>query len=165
MKLETKRLILREYKEDDFQDLFELLSDPDTMKYYPKPYDEEGTRRWINWCMNSYREHGFGLWAIVLKENNIFIGDCGISMQKIDGEWLPEIGYHIKKEYWRNGYAKEAGLAVKEWGFTNTKFQELYAYMTAKNEPSYKTAASLGMKKIKEYYDDGELHYVYKIKK
>ena len=165
MKIETKRLILREYTEDDFQDLFELLSDPITMKYYPKPYDEEGTRRWINWCMNSYREHGFGLWAIVLKETNTFIGDCGISMQKIDGEWLPEIGYHIKKEYWRNGYANEAGIAVKEWGFANTHFEELYSYMTAANEPSYKTAASLGMTKIKEYYDEGELHFVYKIKK
>ena len=81
--LETKRLILREYNKDDFKELYEILSDPITMSHYPKPYDEEGTMRWINWCINSYKENGFGLCAIILKETNTFIGDCGISMQKL----------------------------------------------------------------------------------
>ena len=83
MVIETKRLILREYTQKDFNDLYLILSDPITMSHYPKPYDMEETRRWINWCINSYKTYGFGLWAIVLKETNTFIGDCGLSMQLI----------------------------------------------------------------------------------
>ena len=165
MVIETKRLILREYTLDDFDELYSLLSDPITMSHYPKPYDENGTKRWIDWCINSYKNNGFGLWVLVLKETNTFIGDCGLSMQNIDGESLPEIGYHIKKEYWRNGYAKEAASAVKEWAFANTDFETLYSYMTKDNIGSYKTAESIGMKKIKEYIDGDEHLLVYSISK
>lgn len=163
--LETNRLILREYKLDDFNDLYKILSDPITMSHYPKPYDEEGTKRWINWCIESYKQNGFGLWAVILKETNSLIGDCGISMQKIDGVWLPEVGYHINKDYWRNGYAKEAGLAVIKWAFENTNYNTLYSYMTKENVPSYKTAESLGMKFLKEYLDDEDVLLVYSIDK
>jgi RimJ/RimL family protein N-acetyltransferase len=97
--LETERLIIREYTEEDFDSLYEILSDGETMKYYPKPYDENGVQRWINWCLGSYSENGFGLWALELKDTGVFIGDCGISLQNIDGETLPEIGYHINKKY------------------------------------------------------------------
>ena len=112
--IETNRLELREYTMDDFSALQEILSDPETMKHYPKPYDEAGVTRWINWNLQNYKDYGFGLWAVVLKETGEFIGDCGISMQNIDGEWLPEIGYHVNKSYWRQGYAKEACAAVKD---------------------------------------------------
>ena len=54
MRLETDRLILREYTSEDFDDLYAILSDAETMKYYPKPYDAHGVRRWIDWCIHSY---------------------------------------------------------------------------------------------------------------
>ena len=165
MIIETERLILREYTWDDFSDLYEILSCPITMSYYPKPYDEEGTKRWINWCINSYKNEGFGLWAVCLKDSNKFIGDCGLSIQNIDGEKLPEIGYHINKNYWKNGYAKEAANAVKKWAFENTKFKTLYSYMNKENVASYKTAESIDMKIIKEYQDEFETLLVYCIKK
>ena len=165
MIIETERLILREYTWEDFNDLYEILSCPITMSYYPKPYDEEGTKRWINWCLNSYKNEGFGLWAVCLKDSNKFIGDCGLSIQNIDGEKLPEIGYHINKNYWKNGYAKEAANAVKKWAFENTKYEKLYSYMNKENVASYKTAESIGMKCIKEYQDEFETLLVYCIKK
>ena len=52
MILETERLILREYTMEDFQDLYGILSDPVTMRHYPKPYDEAGTVRWLNWSLD-----------------------------------------------------------------------------------------------------------------
>lgn len=165
MIIETERLILREYTWEDFNDLYEILSCPITMSYYPKPYDEEGTKRWINWCLNSYKNEGFGLWAVCLKDSNKFIGDCGLSIQNIDGEKLPEIGYHINKNYWKKGYAKEAANAVKKWAFENTKYEKLYSYMNKENVASYKTAESIGMKCIKEYQDEFETLLVYCIKK
>lgn len=163
MILTTNRLILREYTMDDFDALYEILSDAETMKYYPKPYSEEGVRRWINWCLDCYQKYGFGLWALELKDCGTFIGDCGISMQTIDGERLPEIGYHIHKNYWRQGYAKEACAAVKDWFFQNTDFDSVYSYMHQANVASYATAASNGMTRIKAYETEEEALFVYRI--
>jgi RimJ/RimL family protein N-acetyltransferase len=165
MLIETERLILREYTYDDFNELYKILSDPITMKYYPKPYDEKGTRRWIEWSLENYKKYGFGLWAIILKETGEFIGDCGITIQNINHQMLPEVGYHINKHYWQKGYAKEAGKAVIKWGFKNTNYNALYSYMNAENKASYSTAASIGMTKIDEFYDEDEHLYVYKIEK
>lgn len=151
--IETERLILREYTIKDFDGLYAILSDVENMKHYPKPYDEKGTMRWLNWSFDNYKKYGFGLWAIEIKDTGEFIGDCGITMQNIDGKTLPEIGYHIDKHYWRHGYAKEAAGAVRDWFFENTKFDFVYSYMTSTNIPSYATAASIGMKKVKEYID------------
>ena len=153
MIIETERLILREYTMDDFEVLFEILSDAETMQHYPSPFDEEKTRGWIRWNLGNYEKYGFGLWAVVLKETGGFIGDCGITMQNIDGEMLPEIGYHIHKKYWRKGYGKEAARAVCDWVFKNTDSDVIYSYMKNTNIGSYRTAISIGMKKVKEYPD------------
>ncbi len=163
MILETKRLILREYTYNDFDGLKAIITDPETMKYYTCPYDENGVKRWLDWCINSYRENGFGLLAIELKESGEFIGDCGISLQKIDGELLPEIGYHINKRHWKKGYAREAAEAARDWLFENTAYEVAYSYMNSENIASYSTAKSMGMTKIKEYSDGDEHLAVYAI--
>lgn len=154
MMIETKRLILREYTPDDFDALYEILSDEETMTHYPKPFDEDRVMGWIEWNIKNYAKYGFGLWALILKETGEFIGDCGITLQNIDGEELPEIGYHVHKKYWRRGLGKEAAQAVRDWAFTNTTYNTLYSYMKYTNVPSYKTAIANGMKKIKEYPDE-----------
>ncbi len=154
MIIETSRLILREYTQNDFDALYEILSDTETMRHYPSPYDEDGTNRWIEWNLNNYAEYGFGLWAVTLKENGAFIGDCGITMQNIDGARLPEIGYHVNKNHWRKGYAREAATAVRDWAFENTDFDSLYSYMTDTNVASFSTANSIGMKRIKTFTDE-----------
>ena len=163
MILETERLVLREYTWDDFDWLYAILSDPETMQHYPKPYDQKGTARWLEWSMENYQKYGFGLWAITLKSTGEMIGDCGITMQPINGKWLPEIGYHIDKHCWHRGYAKEAACAVRNWCFESTDFDEVYSYMTCTNVASYSTAASIGMQRIDQYDDDGIPHYVYRI--
>jgi RimJ/RimL family protein N-acetyltransferase len=151
--LETPRLILREYTQADYDALSAILTDPETMQYYPRPYDAAGVQRWLDWSFDNYRKYGFGLWAAVRKGDGAMIGDCGVTMQKIDGESLPEIGYHINKRCWRQGYATEAARAVRNWAFTHTDFDALYSYMNARNLPSRATAAANGMRLIKEFED------------
>lgn len=164
MMIETKRLILREYTMEDFEALYEIFSDPETMQHYPKPFDEESTRGWIEWNLDNYRKYGFGLWAVVLKETGEFIGDCGISIQNIDEEQLPEIGYHINKKYWRKGFGSEAAKAARDWAFENTNYDKIYSYMKYTNVGSYSTAIANGMKKVKEYPDEkNKISYAYVI--
>ena len=162
--IETERLTLRELTMDDLGPLYEIMSDPETMQHYPAPFDEERTRGWIAWNLENYRKYGFGLWAVVLKETGEFIGDCGITIQNIDGDMLPEIGYHIHKRFWRRGFGKEAARASRDWLFENTDYDVVYSYMKYTNAGSYRTAMANGMKKVKEYADpQNRISHVYAI--
>ena len=63
-------------------------------------------RKWIESNIERYKTFGFGLWAVCLKENNEMIGDCGLTIQRINGVMKPEIGYHIRADKQKMGYAK-----------------------------------------------------------
>lgn len=152
--LETERLILREMNEGDYDDLYKVLGDPEIMKHYPYSFDEERVRGWISRNMGRYAKDGFGLWAVCLKDTGEMIGDCGLTLQNIEGEMLPEIGYHIRADMQHKGYAKEAALAVRDWAFAKTDYRILYSYCKYTNEPSIRTAESIGMHFDREYPDD-----------
>ena len=154
--LETKRLVLREMEDDDFAALKAVISDPENMIYYPKPYDDEGVRRWIAWCKDCYVKYGFGLWAVVEKSSGEMIGDCGLSMQMIDDQWKPEIGYHLRRDRHRLGLGKEMTSAVRDYFFTHYPYNEVYSYMEKDNVPSYKTAEANGMTFRHLYLSKGE---------
>jgi RimJ/RimL family protein N-acetyltransferase len=151
MKLETERLILREITMDDFEKWYEILSDDETMKHYPSPFDAEKVKKWITWNINNYATYGYGLWAVILKETGEFIGDCGMTMQNIHGEMLPEIGYHIHKKHQKKGYASEAAKKCMEFAFEDLKLPKVYSYMKYTNEASYGVAIKNGMKLVEEY--------------
>lgn len=154
MILETERLFLREMTMGDFDALYAVLSDAEIMQHYPYSFDEERVRSWIERNMKRYTDDGFGLWAVCLKDTGEMIGDCGLTLQNIDGQMLPEIGYHIRRDQQRKGYAKEAAAAVRDWAFQNTEYPALYSYCKYTNVGSFKTAESIGMHFEKEYEDE-----------
>ena len=85
-------------------------------------------------------------------------------MQNINGSINPEIGYHIGKIFQRQGYAKEAAQAVRDWTFENTPFGVLYSYMKSDNVPSFKTPEANGMKYADLFVDsEGEMTSVYSL--
>lgn len=152
--IETERLFLREMNMDDYDALYLVLADPGIMQHYPYTFDEQQVRDWIERNMNRYKENGFGLRAVCLKETGEMIGDCGLTLQNINGEMLPEIGYHIRRDCQRRGYAKEAAKAVLDWAFQHTNYPALYSYCKYTNEPSIRTAESIGMHFACEYPDN-----------
>ncbi len=162
--IETERLYLREMTEGDFPALYTALGDSDIMQHYPYTFDESRVRGWIAKNRERYRDFGFGLWAVVLKETGGVIGDCGLTMQNINGSIKPEIGYHIAKAHQRHGYAKEAARAVRDWAFRNTPFRALYSYMKTANAASSATAKANGMTLTDTFTDsEGESTSVYAI--
>jgi len=154
MRIETERLILREMAMEDYEALYAVLADPDNMKHYPYPFDKEKVKNWIERNKERYKIFGFGLWAVVLKETGEVIGDCGLTMQMINGEIKPEIGYHIRRDQQRRGYGSEAAKATRDWAFQRTLFNILYSYMKATNIPSFSTAMSIGMHLVDEFEDE-----------
>ena len=152
--IETERLFLREMDMDDYDALYRVLTDSGIMQHYPYAFDEKRVREWIERNMKRYKDHGFGLWAVCLKHSGEMIGDCGLTLQNIEGETLPEIGYHIRRDCQHKGYAKEAAEAVRNWAFRNTDYPALYSYCKYTNVPSIKTAEAIGMRFDREYPDE-----------
>ncbi len=166
MVIETKRLILREMNMEDLDLLYAVLGDDVLMQHYPHAFDKKMVKKWIENNIERYKTFGFGLWAVCLKETYEMIGDCGLTIQKINGVLKPEIGYHIRSDKQRMGYAKEAAIAVRDWTFNNTPFNEIYSYMKYTNEASYKCAISWGCQFAYEYEDEvNEITKVYVITK
>lgn len=154
--LETERLYLRELRVDDKKALMRVLSDPESMQFYPHPFSEEEVANWIQWNIDNYKSYQHGLWAVILKEGEVFLGDCGITMQSIDGETVPEIGFHIINDYCNQGYATEAALACKEYAFNVLHYPRIFSYTTIRNIPSQKVAEKIGLTLYKYFEKNGE---------
>ncbi len=154
MEILTDRLILREMCADDYDALYKVLADSNIMQHYPYPFDEKRVRSWIDRNIERYKIYGFGLWAVCLKETDEMIGDCGLTMQNIGGIIKPEIGYHIRADHQRKGYAKEAASAVRDWCFENTPFNMIFSYMKYTNIPSANSAMSWGCHLVDDFEDE-----------
>lgn len=137
---ETKRLFLREWTMQDLDAWAAILSDAEVMRYYPKPFDRQNVQDWIAWNLENYRMDGFSLWAVHLRATGELLGDCGITMQQ-----LPEIGFHMKKSVWGQGYATEAARACLMWGMQQTDFPAFDYYQKSTNLPSRRVVERLGM--------------------
>ena len=154
MVIETPRLFLREMAPEDFDALYTVLADSDIMQHDPYTFDEGRVRNWIGKNMERYRVFGFGLWAVILKEENRLIGDCGMAMQCVHGKMLPEIGYHIHRGYQRRGYASEAASRCLQYAFEDLQLPEVYSYMKYDNKASCGVAKKNGMRLVETYPDE-----------
>lgn len=153
--LETERLYLRELIPGDAGELAKVLSDPASMQHYPHPFSAAEVDAWIERNISRYRDHGFGLWAVIRKHDGVFLGDCGITIQNIDGEVLPEIGFHVITEYRGNGYASEAAAACLKYAFETIGFREIYSYTRAANIASRRVSLKIGLRMVKTYAKEG----------
>ena len=141
--LETRRLVLRELVVEDADALLEVLGDPEAMRYYPAPFDRESVLAWIDWARQSYREHGFGLWAVERRSDGRFLGDCGPMLQPVERDRMPEVGYHIVAAEQGRGYATEAARACVDWVFANTTYRRICSIVGPDNAPSRAVAAKV----------------------
>lgn len=163
--LETSRLYLRELTLKDFSNLCRSLQDKETMYAYEHAFSDEEVQAWLDKQLLSYRQNGFGLWAVIHKEDNIFLGQCGITLQNLHGNLVPEIGYVFQKDFWHNGYALEAAAACKEYAFSKLGFAKVYSIIRENNLASQRLALKNGMHKtdsiVKHYYGMDMPHDVF----
>lgn len=152
MLLETKRLLIREFNSQDLQDLASILGDPQVMEFSLKgPLTIKQTKDFFQKkILKNYSQYGFGLWAIVRKDDERLIGFTGIITQHIDNEDVMEIGYRILPQDWGQGFATEASLAVKEYAFNHLGLDHLISIIDPRNIRSAHVAKKLGMKVAKK---------------
>lgn len=149
--IKTKRLILREMSQTDFTDLCKILQDDEVMYAYEGAFTLEEIQRWLDNQIRRYKEDGFGLWAVLLKESGIMIGQCGLSMQDYKENKILEIGYLFQKEHWHQGYASEAAIACKEYAFDKLNAKEVYSIIRDTNIASQNVAIRNGMTCVDQF--------------
>ncbi|KON87787.1 hypothetical protein AF332_13755 [Sporosarcina globispora] len=159
----TDRLILRKMKRSDLNHLMEIFTDPVAMRYYRSTKTIEQAEDWISWTLHNYRTCGAGLWIAEEKTSGRFLGQCGITPQDTGGVAEMEIGYLFARREWGKGYATEAAIACKEYGFNSLKYKKLVSIINERNLASIRVAEKVGMRKENTFLRAGNKMYVYSI--
>lgn len=166
--LETQRLRLYEMDITDIEPLSSILQDEDVMYAYNGAFNAEETMAWLQNQIRRYKEFGFGLWGAALKDTGEMIGQCGITMQSYKSKQVPEIGYLFAHEHWHKGYATEAAIGCREYGFDALHFNEMYSIIRDTNIASQRVALRNGMvpvDSIIKHYRGTEIpHIVFRTK-
>ena len=148
-KIETDRLIIREFNEGDLKSIHEYASKPEVTMYLPfGPNNEMDTQLFLKKVIdyqiqNPRCDYEF---AVILKQNDSLIGGCGIHVTNIKNK-EGSIGYCYDKKFWRNGYASEAADAIINFGFQKLNLHRIFATCCPDNIGSAKVMEKIGMKK------------------
>ncbi len=169
MILETERTYLREMNQSDFESLSKILQDEETMYAYNGAFNNEETQEWLDRQIARYHKYGIGLWAVILKETNEMIGQCGLTMQMWKDQKVLEIGYLLQRLYWHKGFAVETAKACKKYAFEVLNADEVCSIIRDTNIPSQNVALRNGMKIAdtmdKHYRGVDMLHFRYVVYK
>jgi [ribosomal protein S5]-alanine N-acetyltransferase len=148
--LETPRLILRPFREEDIDLLAELMANPDFMRFSLGVYTREQTQTVLQKFL-SWNQAGLpSQFAVIFRRNNELIGYCGFLHQQVDGTNEIEIGYRLHSDYWNKGLATEAARAVRDHAFTDLKLARVISLIHPDNLPSRRVAEKNGMALEKE---------------
>jgi RimJ/RimL family protein N-acetyltransferase len=129
----------------DLDDLAALVGDEEVMRFYPKPLTRGEARDWIDRNQRRYRDHGFGLWTISLRDGGQFVGDCGLTLQHVNGADELEVGYHVRPAMQGQGYATEAAAAARDFARDVLEAGRLIAIINPLNAQSRRVAEKIGL--------------------
>jgi len=148
MKLETERLILRDFVKEDWGRVLEYQSDPLYLRYYEwTERTPEAVQNFVGWFLDHQQQmprFKFQL-AVTLKSNNQLIGNCGIRMDHANA-FQADIGYELDPNRWNHGYATEAAHAIVDFGFSTFGLHRVWSWCVADNLASAHVLEKLGMK-------------------
>lgn len=165
MILETERLYLREMHQADYNSLCKILQDNEVMYAYEGAFADNEVQEWLDRQISRYKKWGFGLWAVILKENNEMIGQCGLTMQPWKDKEVLEIGYLFQRLYWHRGFATEAAKGCKNYAYEILNVDEVCSIIRDTNTASQRVAVRNGMvlkdSWTKHYRGADMLHYRY----
>lgn len=153
IELTTPRLHLRQWRDSDREPFFELCRNPRAMEFLLPVDDRAASDAIIDRWAAHITEHGWGFWALELRETNIannapvFIGSVGLQIPRHDFPFMPcvEIGWRLLPEHWGKGYATEAARAALDVGFNQLGLSEIVAITTLRNLRSQSVMRRLGM--------------------
>ena len=163
----TTRCEFREMDAADLPVLRSMLGDPIAMVAYEGPFDDAEVQAWLDRQRERYAADGLGLWALCRRDDHAMIGQCGLTWQVVDGERLCEVGYHVKRAFWHQGYATEAARACRDVAFDALGVDRVHAMVRDINLASMNVAIRCGMtvrrRFVKHYRGVDMPHYLFAV--
>ena len=148
MKGNTDRLVLRSLIKDDWKAWETFMSDSESIRYFADFKTNDATQNAKNWIDNQldrYADGTYGMHALIEKESNQFIGQCGLLTQEIGDRLELEIGYSLIREYWGKAFALEAASHMKNWAFKSPMIESVISIIKTDNKASQRVAVKNGM--------------------
>ncbi len=159
--LDTGRLIVRPFREDDLEALGAWMLDPEVTRHLLLSFRSlDELRPRIELYERHHREHGYSFWAVERKNDRLVIGGCGL----LPIGWVGpdvEIAWHIRRDCWGQGYATEAAEAVLDYGLGELKFSRVWALLLPENAASRRVAQKIGMEYVGLGVKSGHQHEFY----
>lgn len=145
--LTTERLILRLWRDSDREPFARMNADPRVMEFMPHVLSEEESDALADRIEAHFRQHGFGLCAVELQRDGIFIGFIGLNVPPFDAQFTPcvEIGWRLAADFWGQGLATEGAHAIVRYGFETLRLDELVSFTVPANARSRRIMEKLGM--------------------
>lgn len=149
--LETERLTLRTWTQNDVDKQAAINIDPRVMEYFPSIQDYQTTVNFVEYSQNLYEKHGFCLYATELKDTGELIGFVGLNIPKFEiPNFKPiqipvvEIGWRLAFDHWEKGYATEGALASLDQGFRSLNLKEIVSFTAINNLRSRNVMEKIG---------------------
>ncbi len=164
--IETPRLILRKFRDDDLDELCLLYADNDIRRYFPEGVlSRAQTKEELDWFLGGgWSEHPeLGLWATIYRPTGRFIGRCGLIPWTIDSQQETEVAYLLAKEFWGQGLGAEAAGALVRYAFMRLQLIRLIALIDRENTASIRTAEKVGFSFEREVEVEGTKAQLYSI--
>jgi len=166
--LESGRLITRFITLDDVPAWSEFFKDKEAIEYFPVmdlPDDEARARHWIERQLMRYANHKYGLQVLIEKKTNRFVGLCGLITQDLDGKEELEVGYHVFRKYWGQGFAPEAAKLFFDYAFNNNLSATVISIIHKDNIRSQRVAEKNGLKRDSETTWNNLEVFIYRVRK
>jgi [ribosomal protein S5]-alanine N-acetyltransferase len=161
--LMTTRLRGVPLSETDFDDLYELNRDERVLAAFGvyEPVTAEEAREFLDRKLAHWREHGFGIWMFRDHDGG-FVGRCGIHRWTLDGREEVELGYIVRPELWRAGYATEMGAALVDHAFSALRLLALVGFTRPDNLPSRRVLEKLAFAYERTFVSHGDESVLYR---
>ena len=153
-RLETERLILRPWRDDDLDGFAAMNADREVMRYIGegRALDREGSASFLDRLREAWSAHGFGRWAIERRADAAFAGFCGVGFVSWAPELAdePEIGWRLPRPMWGQGYATEAAIASRDDFFATTSYDHIISLADPGNVASIRIMRKIGMRRVED---------------
>lgn len=156
IKLVTDRLILRPWRDADYEPFYIMSMNPLVYEYLPQFPDRAASDAFVNHLREDFNIRGWGFWAIECKDGGRFMGMAGMHEPSPEfgvGRPCVEIGWRLDPEFWGKGYATEAAREVLRFGFDEVDLSEIVSFTALENVRSFTLMERLGMKREPENFD------------
>ena len=145
--VETERLLLRDWRASDEAPFAAMNADPEVTRYLRGPMSRADSDELLARIRGHWQQHGYGLYAVEVKESGAFAGFVGLAIPSFLPEVLPavEVGWRLVRDHWGKGYATEGARASLAHGFGELGLRRIISIIDPRNIASVRVAQRLEM--------------------